>query len=438
MDVDLQAPSTTVLEVERDRSALDAPVRSYPSDSWVLLALCSGTFVASLLTLAPPPFFPVMARDLQVEVPLLGQLMTAMLLLSALFSLPFGPISDRSGHRRLILVGLVAAIATLLTFGLAPAFLVLMLASVTGAVTTAAVPGPALALAGTHFAGAAGRRAVSWTSGSAALAAIVGVPGLAALGAVAGWRLAYLVLGAAAVIVFGVAVRGLPPHRSVDEPRRPTAVVAPYRPLLRDATMQRLYAARALSGACWMGLLTYLGVFLADAFVMDGARIGLVYMAGGTTFFLGSLAAGGLLARVPARLLVGAGYLTMALLMGLAFSARLGAVGTGVLIAAAALAMGLGGVGMAMLFLAETPSGAGTTMTLSGAVFNLGAAGGGAIGGVLLALAGYDAVAIGLPLLGLVAALLSWRSPVSATTRPARRWAGNGGPELGQAEPTSR
>jgi predicted MFS family arabinose efflux permease len=65
---------------------------------------------------------------------------------------------------------------------------------------------------------------------------------------------------------------------------------------------------------------------------------------------------------------------------------------------------------MATLFLAETPSGAGTTMTLSGSVFNVGAAGGGAIGGMLLALSGFDAVAIGLPMFGLAAALLSWRT----------------------------
>ena len=64
---------------------------------------------------------------------------------------------------------------------------------------------------------------------------------------------------------------------------------------------------------------------------------------------------------------------------------------------------------MAALLTAETPSGAGTTMTLNGSLFNLGAAGGSAIGGVLLALSGYQALAIGLPIFALGAALLSWR-----------------------------
>jgi DHA1 family inner membrane transport protein len=411
MDAEAQVTSTNVPELGADLPTLAAPILLYPSDRRVLVALCSGTFLASLMTIAPPPFFPQIARDLQVSVPLLGQIMTAMLLLSALLGLLLGPLSDRSGYRRLILVGLVAAAVTLLTFGLAPIFLVLLLASATGAVADAAVAGPSLALAGTHFAGTSGRRAVGWTNGAGALSAIVGVPVLTAIGAVAGWRLAFVIVGVAAVAAFIIAVPWLPRQRPpADGPLRLDALVAPYRPLLRDSAMRRLYAARALSAVCWFGFLTYLGAFLAEALAMNAGSISLVYMAGGTAFFLGSLAVGGPLARVSARTLVTVGYAATALLMGVAFSARLGAIGTVALVPAAAMAMGLGVVGMITLFLAGTPSGAGTTMTLSGSIFNLGAAGGGAIGGMLLALSGYDAVAIGLPLFGLAAALLSWRT----------------------------
>jgi predicted MFS family arabinose efflux permease len=47
-------------------------------------------------------------------------------------------------------------------------------------------------------------------------------------------------------------------------------------------------------------------------------------------------------------------------------------------------------------------------MTLHGSLFNLGAAAGGSIGGLLLASAGYGALAIGLPVFGLGSALLAW------------------------------
>jgi predicted MFS family arabinose efflux permease len=359
-----------------------------------------------------------MAHELQVGIPLLGQVTSTMLLLSALLGLIIGPLADRSGFRPLILLGLSAAALTLLDIGLAPTFLVLLVASATGAVADAGVLGLSIALAGTHFAGASGRRAVGWASGAAALSAIVGVPVLTLIAASAGWRVAFVTVGLAAFAVVALAVVGLPRDQPRDTPPlRVDTVLAPYRPLLRHATMRRLYGARALSAMCWMGFLTYIGAFLTHAFGIGTGHIGLIYMAGGSAFFLGNVAAGGWLAHVPMRHLAVGGYLVMALLMGMAFTARFGVRGTVILIVVAALAMGLGMVSLMTLFLAETPTGAGTTMTLSGSLFNLGAAGGGAIGGLLLAFSGYEALAIGLPLFGLGAAMLSWQ-PVHVAVEP--------------------
>jgi hypothetical protein len=53
-------------------------------------------------------------------------------------------------------------------------------------------------------------------------------------------------------------------------------------------------------------------------------------------------------------------------------------------------------------------------------LFNLGAAGGGAIGGLLLALSGYEALAIGLPVFALGAGLLAWRAASVGTEATAR------------------
>ena len=98
----------------------------------------------------------------------------------------------------------------------------------------------------------------------------------------------------------------------------------------------------------------------------------------------------------------------MALLMGLAFSAILGPLGTVAMLPLAGFAGAFGWVAVAALLTADSPAGAGTTMTLHGSLFNLGAAAGGAIGGLLLAFAGYGALAIGLPIFGLGSALLAW------------------------------
>ena len=75
-----------------------------------------GTVVPSSPSSSPPSwarspaslgsFLAVIARDLETTVPLLGQTATASLLCAAFFGLAVGPLADRYGRRRLLLVGL--------------------------------------------------------------------------------------------------------------------------------------------------------------------------------------------------------------------------------------------------------------------------------------------------------------------------------------------
>jgi predicted MFS family arabinose efflux permease len=376
-----------------------------------LVALGSGTFVAALVFVVPPLFFPQMASELRVGVPLLGQIISAMLGLSVVLGLVIGPLADRSGSHRLIVAALSAATICFLVFGLAPAFLVLLLAVATGAVADAGVFGPSFAVASTAFTGTAARRAIGWTQAAQAGSAIVGVPLLAALGAAAGWRAAFVAAGLAAIAAVVAAAAWLPrDHRRSTEPLRVARLLAPYRPILRHGGMRRLYGATITGAVCWMGMLTYLGAFLAQALGLGPGQVGLAYMGAGAGYCLGSLVGGGPLARIRPQSLIVLGFLAGAGLVALAFSGRVGTAGAVVAIAGATLMWGVEGVAMTTVMTAETPSGAGTTMTLNSSLFNLGGAGGGVIGGLLLAWSGYEALAIGLPLFAASAAVLGWRA----------------------------
>lgn len=404
------SPVTSLSTLPDTESALAAVPCVQNSERRTLAALGGGTFIGALVFIIPPLFFPQMARAFHVSVPLLGQILSLMLALSVGLGFIVGPLSDHSGYRRFIIIGLVAATLCLLVFGLAPTFLVLVAASVLGAVTDAGVIGPSFAMAGTAFAGTTARRAIGWTSAAQAGSAIVAVPLLAAVGAAAGWRIAFVVSGLLALLAVVVAVQWLP-HESTHaaEPFRFQTILAPYRPLLRDGAMRRLYGAIILGAICWFGLLTYLGAFLVNALGLGTGPVGLVYMAMGSGYLVGSLGVGGPFAGVPARRLVVVGYFGNALLFALAFSTQVGTLPAILLLIGSSVLAGVEGVAMTTLLLAETPSGAGTTTTLSGSLFNLGGAGGGFIGGVLLALSGYEALAIGLPAFGVAAALCSWQ-----------------------------
>lgn len=408
VDADVQIVPASFPVNEDARPLAQAPRPITNTERRSLVALGLGTFVGALVFIIPPLFFTDLSRDLHVGVPLLGQIMSAMLLLSVVLGLVVGPLADRSGFRLLIVSGLVAAALCLLVFGLVPAFPLLLLASAAGAVTDAGVIGPSFAIAGAAFFGTAARRAIGWISAAQAGSAIVAVPLLAAIGALAGWRVAFVAAALTAFVVAALAARWLPRDaRRAATPPRLDSILAPYRPLLRDGTMRRLYSATILGAVCWFGLLTYLGAFLVEELRLDTSQVGLVYMVIGVGYAAGSMAVGGPFAGVPARRLVFAGFAAGGLLTALAFSARVGTPGAVAMLTGVALMMGLAGVAMTTLLTTATPTGAGTTMTLNGSLFNLGAASGSALGGVLLAFSGYQALAIGLPLFGLAAALLS-------------------------------
>ena len=386
----------------------DAAEPAAGTDRRVLPALCLGAFVASLVFIAPAPFFPVMADDLNVSIPLLGQVVAAMLLLSAVLGLAVGPLADRYGYRLLIVLGLSAACVSLLVFGLARTFSMLLAGSVAGGLADAAVLGPVLAVAGTYFVGAAARRALGWTTACMAGTAIIGVPLLAVIGDAAGWRTAFVAAGLTAAGAAWLALFWLPKDSSRPTDRfRLGSLVAAYRPLMGQGPTLRLFGSSVLRSICWYGMLTYIGAFLGEELGLSTRNIGLAYMLGGSGYFLGSLLAGGPLRAVPARALLASGNVAMALFMGLAFSGVLGTAGTVAALPAAGFAGALGWVGLAALLTAETPAGVGTTMTLHGSLFNLGAAGGGAAGGLLLSFGGYGALAFVLPLFGLASALLA-------------------------------
>lgn len=77
---------------------------------------------------------------------------------------------------------------------------------------------------------------------------------------------------------------------------------------------------------------------------------------------------------------------------------------------------GIGGPAVALLLLNESPAGRGTTMTLNQSFFSLGIALGSAIGGLLLSVGGYAAIAYSVPAFFLVASALLWR------LQPATVW----------------
>lgn len=394
------------------------------ADGRVLLALCVASFLGTLSFVAPAPFFPVMAPDLDTTIPLLGQVVTAVLCLGSVLGLVVGPLADEYGHRRLMVIGMIAVAVAMLGVGLAPSYPALLGTTPAGGLGGAIVVALPPAIAGTRFTGAARRRAIGWTVAAMAIAAVGGVPVLMAIGGSAGWRPVFVGVGLLALGAAWLVAAALPRDAErTSATLRMGGLLAAYRPLLRHRPTLRLFGATALRTACWIGLLTYFGAFLVEELGLGSGQVGIAYMLGGAGYSLGSVATGGQFAGLHLRPLTTASNAGMGLLVGLIVALPLGPVATVALLSLAAFVGAIGSVGLTALLVAETPAGAATTMGLNGAVFSLGAAGGAAAGGLLLALGGYDALGLGLPVFALAAALLVWqpiRTFIPARESPTR------------------
>jgi MFS transporter, DHA1 family, inner membrane transport protein len=374
----------------------------------VQILLCLSAFLAALNFFAPTPFYPKMARDLQTTVPLLGQVVTLMALISAGLGLLAGPLADRYGYRWPLVMGLLAIAAGLLGTGLTPTYPVLLGLGVVMGFGDALAYSLPFAIAATYFSGSAQRRAIAWTTGALSSAPIIGVPLLTAVGGLTSWRIALAAAGVAAAGVACLVAAVLPADRLHPASRfRIGELLAAYTPLLQHPPSLRFLAVSGLRGMWWVGLLTYMGAFLGTVVGFSPPHVGLVYALAGGAYTAGSITAGSLLGGLSPRLVVALSSVIAGVLVVPVFLLPIPWVVIPMLLAASAAAA-ICSVSVVALLADESPAGAGTTMVLNGSVLNLGTAGGAVLGGALIAFAGYPALGIGLPFFALVAALLAW------------------------------
>lgn len=420
----MEAEPAIASSVVSSDSAIGGPLQAAPLTGMAArrlqAALCFAAFLVSLNFFAPTPFYPQMAHDLDTTVPLLGQVVTLMALLSAGLGLIAGPLADRYGFRWPLVAGLLALAVAMAGTGLAPGYPVLLTLGALGGFGDALGFSLPFAIAATLFNGDERRRTISWTIAALSMPPIIGVPILTAIGSASSWRVALVIAGLAALVAACWIAAVLPADRRQTAARfHPRTLLTAYVPLLHHPPSLRLLAVSALRGIWWIGLLTYLGAFLGTVVGFDPRQVGLAYALTGITYAAGSVATGSRFGAISPRLMVAASCLLGGAVVGplLIFP---GSALFVPLLALGSLAAAVCSVGIVNTLVSESPAGAATTMVLNSAMLNGGTALGAVAGGVLIAAGGYTALGIGLPGFALLSAILAaWPARRDATAREA-------------------
>ena len=381
--------------------------------SGAVAALALAGFCGALNVVVLGPFLPAISRELGVGIPLLGQAPALSNLLAALLGLGIGPLADRYGHRRALVVGLLAIAAGSLGTALSPTYLVFLVGVLLSAPGRSIAMPVAQAIAGGAFSGPARDRTIGWVQAGVGSSVTVGMPLLTAVDARFDWRAALVTFAALALAAAGLARATLPsavPHAGATSRLKPRDLLAAYAPLFRHRPTIGLVASTVLGSTAISSLLTYIGAFLIEIHGMTPPEVGWAFSLSGVGLILGGLLGARLTARIRSRPLAMALLALRGVLIGAIFSQPFGGVAAALLFGLLGLGDGAYIVSVVLALTGGSPAGRATTMVLIGSATALGSAAGSTLGGLLLLLGGWPLLGLAAPLVSLAGAATVWWS----------------------------
>jgi DHA1 family inner membrane transport protein len=379
------------------------------------LALCAvgtdGFVIAGLL--------PAIARDLAVDIPAAGQLVTAFALAFAVSAPVLGAATSSLDRRTTMLIGLAGfSVGNALT-ALGPSYPVVLGARVFTALGAGLIGAAAFSTAAAIAPPERQGRALATVMGGLSTSMALGLPAGTLIGAadwrVTLWAVTAIGLVAAAGVAFGVPAVSLPS----------SSLRARLRPLREPAVLGML-AVTLLALAGTHVLYTYIGPALEGATHGSGPALTVVLFAWGIGNVAGNALGGALSDRYVPRRVVLAGLVAAALVLAVAPLAVGGFVTAVVWAVVWGVFVSMPIVPQQQRLVAHAPDATPVLLGLNNSAIYAGVAAGGALGGILQH-------AVPVTLLGIAGAVLSaigaavTRATGVPRERPPARTAGRGG-----------
>lgn len=387
----------------------------------VLVAIGVGPFMSLLNTFALSPFLPFIARDLDTTTPLLGQIPALTMLLAAGLGFVVGGVADRIGYRRALTAGVASVAIGASVVAVTPVAVWLLLAAGINAISRSIGQPVAQAIVGLRFVGDARRHAMALLQAAGAISPILGVPILATIGEQVGWRGAFVALAGVSLVSAWIVWRWLPPDQPATPSQGVGALPAGFGVIAARPIIGGVLVATFIRNVAAWGFLTYLGAYLVERHELGGQAVGWAFLWTGVGNFAGSLAFGSPLGAAPIRPLTIGSNAVVGLILG---GILLGGGPLPWLYALATIAfvaLGLCNTASNTLLVDEGANHRAVVASWNQTSMSLGGAVGGSLGGLLIAIGGYEATGLAWLLCGVLAPIaVAVGSRVPATERGRR------------------
>ena len=359
-----------------------------------LIAVLFGVmFVAVADNQMISPLLPDLMTAFDMGAGQAGLLVSVYAIAAAVVSFVLGPLSDRTGRRKMLIAALIVFTAATLLCGLAWNYASLVaFRAVTGA-AAGTLSLNITACIGDHFPYRRRGAAMGLVMSGYFAAMILGVPAGAFVAETWSWRWAFGAFAGAGLLLWVPGLAVIPSRVPAVRGVSVFEMIKGYRRFLAHTGPLAVIAASFLVSASTVGFITYVGTWLRDAYGLSTDWIGIVFLVSGLGALLGSPLAGHLSDRVGKRgIVVGSGLAMAALLAGIPWiTGQLAVVFAGFILTGIAGAFRHAPL-QALVTAMATDDERGALIALKNTVAEIGIAGGTALCGVLYVAFGYPSV----------------------------------------------
>jgi predicted MFS family arabinose efflux permease len=324
-----------------ERNPLPRIVKRAPkSDYLVLFPLWLMVFSASSQVIIISPILPRIGEALMVPDEHLGWLITAYATFLSVFALIIGPISDRVGRRRVLLIGSASMTFALMLHGLADSFSSLLVVRSVAGAAGGMLSGGAVSYVGDYFPYERRGWANGWVMSGIAVGQIIGIPIGTLVADSMGFRAAFMLF--AVTMGFATLLIALfVPQPDVERSTGRLTVVGSLRAYWQLLRRPVIVAATIVYFLMFFSLglyVIYLPTWIERALSVQGTAIASLFLVGGIANVISGPVAGRISDTIGRKPVIVASCVGLAIVM-IATTHLIHSMGMAYIVFALAMAM---------------------------------------------------------------------------------------------------
>lgn len=249
----------------------------------IIFALWLLVFAASSQVMIISPILPRISDQLGTPLEILGNLVTVYAVMVGLFAIIMGPLSDKIGRRKILLIGTGGISLFLFLHGLVDSFLGLLVVRALAGMAGGVLSGSAVSYVGDYFPYEKRGWANGWIMSGIAMGQILGIPLGTVLADLFGFRIPFVLFGAVMSLTF-ILILFKVPQPNVELSKDKVTIkgsLSKYYKLLQRSEVRAVAAAYVMVFLSISVYIVYLPTWLESTFGVSGTTIATLFFVGG-------------------------------------------------------------------------------------------------------------------------------------------------------------